>query len=489
MSSSEMSQHPDDLDMEPHRQRRRRAAHRSVDHSGIIPVDGREETGSPLEAADCVPGLAAMPSTGHRTATSGRDLSRSKPRKRRYDGSAASTSTSVASSSAGSASSPASPSRSDTASAGYASGIDDAACGCSGEADTDNDYASRSTSPDSRAARLAAWDHFWYPYRPILSRTFDFSDSGNASTSRTRPVTRPPSLQLPIFPVFVTSPSSFATASSSSGSSSGGSSSSKSSYFPSSSQSPPSSCDESSSAPSSQASSTIKYDHDASLQVPHTFSFNPPEDTAQVLSKRTAGITPLQSALHLKKRKLSHRIRSFLVLRPPGPPLPGVDGAADIALIAKAPKWLKTATAELSRESRMSPSEWSWSGNETTAGKWTVSTLERQLKRQLKLIDDNEGEQLDRANAQPNTTKDGVVHISAGNGGAVSTKQLQTHIDSQDTTPPRPQPVPQHVLKAQLMAILRSRLGDNHKSANAPLRMKKFVVWNGACVLMTVFMC
>jgi len=38
--------------------------------------------------------------------------------------------------------------------------------------------------------------------------------------------------------------------------------------------------------------------------------------------------------------------------------------------------------------------------------------------------------------------------------------------------------VPPSVLKAQLLSVLRNRLGDAAKAGSAPLRMRKFVVWN-----------
>lgn len=39
--------------------------------------------------------------------------------------------------------------------------------------------------------------------------------------------------------------------------------------------------------------------------------------------------------------------------------------------------------------------------------------------------------------------------------------------------------IPPEVLKSQLLAVLRSRLPEGAKNSDAPLRMKKFVVWNG----------
>lgn len=263
-------------------------------------------------------------------------------------------------------------------------------------------------------------------------------------------------------------------------------------------------------------------------------------------SKRSSPSMMLD-ATRLKKRKLSHRIRSFLLLRPPGLPYPGTDGAADIAHITRAPAWLKNATSQMSRESRMAPHEWYWSGDEIDTDVWTLSQLEKRFKEQLKVNADQEAlekeerESLSDASLMmveehsipsrlnkgdgthseiiPITLETSAFTTSAATAASSPAKRNHTKRLRQVSAPPvmeaDPEKVanalispPQHgalpnhpsnrssmneassssnnalslppeVLKSQLLAVLRSRLPEGSKNGDAPLRMKKFVVWNG----------
>lgn len=249
----------------------------------------------------------------------------------------------------------------------------------------------------------------------------------------------------------------------------------------------------------------------------------------------------------LKKRKLSHRIRSILILRPPGLPAPGTDGEADIHHIMKAPAWLKNATSELSRESRMMPVEWSWSEDsiDRNLDNWTVTSMERDFSRlcrinvgvvqgdvhrdspmsnqvlphSVQLSLDRATDLADSGSLRPlgddghaagasthrqkdfvrarRTSAPPVMHsdeesrsqtlLSTSDGhsstSAPSSPRLHAislpSLDDPRAHPLPPSAVPQQLLKAQLLAVLRTRLGAGAKPGDAPLRMKKFVVWNG----------
>jgi hypothetical protein len=271
--------------------------------------------------------------------------------------------------------------------------------------------------------------------------------------------------------------------------------------------------------------------------------------------------------VRLKKRKLSHRIRSFLLLRPPGYPLPGIDGAHDINQILKAPAWLKNATSDMSRESRMKPMEWYWSGHEIDRNIWNTTTLERKFESQLKVNAQDEKERLEdemrmdvqeasefqreheqrdqmresetqrkvdemreitslqpaaqsipqsETSLSPVKSIDANPRASQSSGTSTRTRQVSAppvmeadpYSISNAALSPHPEAnfepsqsstssstrndnqakrrmllpstqLPPEVLKSQLLAVLRSRLPDGAKSADAPLRLKKFVVWNG----------
>lgn len=77
-------------------------------------------------------------------------------------------------------------------------------------------------------------------------------------------------------------------------------------------------------------------------------------------------------------------------------------------------------------------------------------------------------------------------HMPVAKGTHSSTGEpakLAAEIASKDGSVPQ---VPPSVLKAQLLSVLRHRLGDAAKAGSAPLRMKKFVVWNGKPTLYTL---
>lgn len=276
--------------------------------------------------------------------------------------------------------------------------------------------------------------------------------------------------------------------------------------------------------------------------------FTIPQSTLEGSHKRSSSAMILDT-VRLKKRKLSHRIRSFLLLRPPGLPYPGTDGAADILHITRAPAWLKNATSELSRESRMAPTEHYWSGFEANSDNWCITPLEKEFGRLLKINKERDALEADEREALSDDysmalESDGE-HRSSNTGVGVKQSALNNNFDKtiqsgQDSlhtssilpnskrkgrkrlrqvsappameadpsktandllSPPMPDrslkdthttestsnvsstpPIPPEVLKAQLLAVLRSRLPEGAKNSDAPLRMKKFVVWNGEFV-------
>lgn len=238
-------------------------------------------------------------------------------------------------------------------------------------------------------------------------------------------------------------------------------------------------------------------------------------------SKRPSDALMEEVPKRLKKLKLSHRIRSFLLLRPPGLPLTGTDGAADIAHIMKAPAWLKNATSELSRESRMAPNEWVWSCNGHNPSSWIMTTIERKFRNLLKSNKDREDlEREERDGLSPDmpirippymkTEKNSPLKLEEQDDSHFPpTSPLRNRAakirprrvsappnmeanpqppTSERVSPPLPAPqattsAPPEVLKSQLLAVLRSRLPEGAKNGDAPLRMKKFVVWNGtSCI-------
>ena len=154
----------------------------------------------------------------------------------------------------------------------------------------------------------------------------------------------------------------------------------------------------------------------------------------------------------------------------------------------------------------MAPKEWTWSGDEVSFDNWSCTVAEREFWVRLRSAasigkdgrdssadssSDDAGPPLPRrrASVQAGDVKvedpdEGSLRIGSMSGQVKQAQQTESSDDvklnSADNAVDQPSvpTIPPKVLKAQLLAVLRSRLGEAGKPSNAPLRMKKYVVWN-----------
>ena len=154
----------------------------------------------------------------------------------------------------------------------------------------------------------------------------------------------------------------------------------------------------------------------------------------------------------------------------------------------------------------MAPKEWTWSGDEVSSDNWSCTVAEREFRVRLRSAASSGKDGRDssadsssddaappqprrRASVQAGNVKveepdEGSLSIGSMGGRVPQARQAEPSDDvkpiSADNSVDKPSlpVIPPKVLKAQLLAVLRSRLGEAGKPSNAPLRMKKYVVWN-----------